>query len=172
MSTEENLLNTNSVVLNDDCCELVFEYLTLEDKCRLERVSEQFKKLVFLKKNKLYLIDCSVRNDTDEKYEVNMDRLKYILKKCSNVKSIESYKVLVNDRVLDVITDYCRRLIEIHFVVTDVTAEGITRFGEKLGHKLKSIRFYYNDDESILEKQQIQSTLDLIDSLVHQKFFS
>ena len=54
MSNEDNndnQLNTSSVVLNDDSCELVFEYLSLEDKCRLERVSEQFKKLVSNKTN-------------------------------------------------------------------------------------------------------------------------
>ena len=155
MSNEDNQLETNSVVLNDDCCELVFEYLTLEDKCRLERVSEQFKKLIFLKQTKLELIICSILTDIDEKYVVLIDRLECLLKKCSNLRRIDSYEVLVNDRVLDVITDCCQRLIEIHFFVNDVTKEAIIRFSEKLGHKLKYIHIYDYQNDSSLENQQL-----------------
>ena len=162
MSTEYNIdnqFNISTVVLNDDCCELVFEYLTLEDKCRLERVSEQFKKLVYLKQNKFKLIACSVRTDIDVKYVVNIDRLQCILNKCSNLKRIDSYLVLVNDRVLNVITDCCQRLIEIHFEVRDVTKEAIIRFGEQMGDKLRYIKFYGNEEEASLENQQ--TLLDL-----------
>ena len=159
MSTEENLLNTTSVVLNDDCCELVFEYLALEDKCRLERVSEQFKKLVYLKETKLYLTFCSVRTDIDEKRVVNIDRLKCILKKCSNIKRIDWNNVLFNDRVLDVITDCCQRLQEIQFNVEDLTNEAITRFSQKLGHKMIHIHIDDYEDDSIHENQQILFSL-------------
>ena len=78
MSTEDindNQLNTSSVVLNDDCCELVFKYLEIEYKCRLERVSEQFKKLVYLKQTKIELRVFSMRTDIDEQQIVDIDRL-------------------------------------------------------------------------------------------------
>ena len=44
---------------------------------------------------------------------------------------------------------------EIHFSVSDVTKEAITRFGEKLGHKLRVIHIYRYEDESSLENQQL-----------------
>ena len=150
----DNQLNTSSVVLNDDCCELLFEYLTLEDKCRLERVSEQFKKVIYLKQRKIKLFDCSMQTD-DVKYVVNIDRLEYILKKCLDIKTIDSENVLVNDRVLDVITDCCQRLIEIKLNVEDLTEGAITRFGEKLSHTLRHIHIYDNEEELSLENQQI-----------------
>ena len=97
--------------------------------------------------------DLSVTTDIDEKDVVNIDRLECILKKCSNVKTIDCKYVLVNDQVMNVITDYCQRLIEIHFVMNDVTEEAIIRFGEKLGHKLRHIHIH--KDDSSLENQQI-----------------
>ena len=93
--------------------------------------------------------------DIDKKYVVNIYRLQFILNKCSNLKRIDSRLVLVNDRVLDVITNCCQRLQEIHFVVNDVTKEAITRFGEKLGQKLREIHIYSYEDESSLENQQL-----------------
>ena len=164
MSIEGNIdsqLITSSVVLNDDCCELVFEYLEIKDKFRLERVSEQFKKLVYSKETKLKLIFCSVRTEFNEEYmyKVNIDRLENILTKWSNIKSIDSHNVLVNDRVLDVITDCCQRLIEIHFIVIDVTKEAIIRFGKKLGHKLRHIHINYSEESSLEKKTIIVQSL-------------
>ena len=102
---------------------------------------------------------------------VNIDRLEGILKKCSNVKGIDSLNVLVNDRVLDVITDCCQRLIEMNFDVNDLTKEAIIRFGNKLGHKLKKIRIY--DKDSSVENQQILFNLCTdIESLKCRHFLS
>ena len=163
MSTEDNndnQLNTSSIVLNDDCCELVFEYLTLEDKCRLERVSEQFKKLVHNSRTYIKLGDLTYQMYYDLICAVNIKVLQCILNKCSNVRRIDCQEDLVNDRVLDVITDCCQRLIEIRFSVRDVTEGAMTRFGEKLGHTLRHIHiyeYYVEDDEeeSSLKNQQI-----------------
>ena len=113
----------------------------------------------------------SEETDIDEKFVVNIDRLECILKKCSNVKRIESYYVLVNDRVLDVITDCCKRLIEMHFVVCDVTKEAITRFGEKLGHKRESILIYDYENVSSLENQQILFNLCPIITSINCRYF-
>ena len=145
MTTDYNKSDVNSVVMNDDCCQLVFEYLPPKDKCRLERVSKQFMKLVYRTQTCLPSMENSYK-------VIDIDRLKYVLTKCSNIRKIRFCTAIINDPVLNVITDYCERLERIYFNSGNVTEEAITRFGRKFADSLKTIVFYKESD--IEENQQ------------------
>ena len=137
-----------SFIMNDDCCQLVFEYLTLEQKCRLERVSKQFMKLVYRSQWKFSFDNDFISNITNEYGVIDIDLFKCVIKKCHNVKDIDCYRILINDLVLDVITDYCLRLKAISLNLEDVTEDAITRFGQRFGHQIRHIKFYKGDQAS------------------------
>ena len=161
MTTNSNESDINSIILNDDCLRQVFTYLTLKDRIRLERVSKQFKNWIYFEKWCLNMTNDSVPNIINDYYVVNIDLFRSVCQKCtdittivcSNVKNNDYFNVLVNESVLDVITEFCSKLKVIYFSVNDVTEEAITRFGQRLGHRLEVI-FFFNADSS-QENQQI-----------------
>ena len=83
----------------DDLTEEVLQYLTFEDKVRLECVSKQWRRLVFNKQFELFicasdseLTENSLKQLTRRKsVEIDRNALKSILKKCHYIRGIMCY---------------------------------------------------------------------------------
>ena len=100
----------------DDLCEDILQYLSLEDKLKLESVSKQFQRTVFQRQNELFINMCAeehrlylnnkhrydMRNiGVDRRFNIrrvgnyyyiedqSMHSFKALLKKCPNITSIE-----------------------------------------------------------------------------------
>ena len=154
MTAKEEELDHNSVVLNDDCLLKVFEPFTIIDKFRLERVSKQFQKLIYLIGWYFNVTNDIVPKIVNEYRVVDLKLFKSVCQKCPDITKIVFSDVLVNDQVLDVITECCSRLKVIDFSINDLTEEAITRFGRRLGHRMKEI-YFRNEDDLSEENQQI-----------------
>ena len=154
ITTDYSKSEDSSVVMNDDCCQLVFEYLSLKDKCRLERVSQQFMKLIYQKQWLLSVKNDFIPNIINKYNVVDIGLLEKVIKICPNIKRIDFSDAFVNDSVLNVITDCCSTLKDINFSVNDLTFEAIIRFGEKFGHKLEYI-YFHHEEESSQDNQQV-----------------
>ena len=158
-----------SVNTSDQIYEIILSYLPLKDKCRLERTSKQFQRLMFrhqkkvIVKNLKYKEDSTQRlqtmrskyNELPSEVKVDCNQLKNLLNKCHFVNVIEMRGVLVNDSVLDVISQSCPNLESIGFEVNEVSDEAITRFGQIFGHKLKKISM--NDYWDRIKTQKLLS---------------
>ena len=116
MTTNSNESDINSFVLNDDCLRQIFRHLTLRDRFRLERVSKQFKNWIYFDKWLLKVTNDLVPNIINEYNVVNIDLFRSVCQKwteittiiCSDRTDRTSSNVLVNDSVLDVITEFSK----------------------------------------------------------------
>ena len=100
---------------SDELTEQILQYLTFEDKVRLECVSKQWRRLVF---NKQFVFELNTGNEESEnsmnkfhrvindKYCVRRQSLKSVLKKCPNLTKVK-LGIRVNIKVLSVIGRYC-----------------------------------------------------------------
>ena len=169
MTAKDEESDLNSVVLNDDCLLQVFGHFTIRDKFRLERVSKQFQKLVYLKGWYFKVNKEIVPKITNEYNLVDIKFFKSLCQKFTNISRIDCSEVLVNDPVLDVITECCSKLKAIDFCVNDLTEEAITRFRQRLGNRLRLI-YFHKEDESSEENQQILIKLCPNLEIVHSKY--
>ena len=76
----------------DDLCEDILQYLSLEDKLRIECVSKQFQRTVFQRQYELY-INVQIQrvfwseSESDFNYLIqSLDLFKALLKKCPNIR--------------------------------------------------------------------------------------
>ena len=151
---------------SDDLIELIASYLSLEDKTRLQCVSKQWRRTVFQRQTSL----TDFKGDIDgmlqyicfdwvngpEEYYIT--RVKNSLLICPNVKNIDFY--VRDDKTLDVITDWCRRVDSIHIYLNLISSQAITRFGQRFGQTLKSIVFM--DIKVINYREPLKKQLSLI----------
>src|SRR5437868_13536406 len=75
----------------DDLSEELLQYLTIEDKLRLECVSKQFQRTVFKKQHHIVIDNThlsGIASDVDYHYLVNCERLAIVLKKGQNINDI------------------------------------------------------------------------------------
>ena len=69
--------------LGDDLTEEILQYLTFEDKVRLECVSKQWRRLVL---NKQFVIDIDkIYRRVGNKRQLNVKALELVVKKCPNI---------------------------------------------------------------------------------------
>ena len=134
----------------DDLCEEILQYLSLEDKLRLQCVSKQFQRTVFQRQYELrievrgqkkYLIN-RIRSD-DNLIEVqSLGSIKAVLKKCPNITSIfldgMEYHYEVNE-VFRIIIENCNNLNEIN-VLRDISDSNLQEFYRKFGPKIKCLQ--------------------------------
>ena len=139
----------------DDLCEEILQYLSLEDKLKLEGVSKQFQRTVLKKHYKLtienddyieknvkveYLMGvCSVYI---ESRFIDLKSLEVLLKKCPNIMKIELREA--NGRydyneVFRLIIKYCNNLREIVFWSNRISNENFEEFQQKFGQKINFI---------------------------------
>ena len=129
----------------DDLCEEILQYLSLEDKLKLEGVSKQFQTTVLKKHNEL-TIETSVKEQNKylciEKMPITLNLLEVLLKKCPNITSIElktSEEESDINQVFRLITKYCNNLREIDFEENILSDENIKEFQQKFGPKINFI---------------------------------
>ena len=135
----------------DDLCEEILQYLSLEDKLKLEGVSKQFQRTVLKKHFELTIetyywipkrIVEKVYKYFIENIFIELKSLEVLLKKCPNITSIElktpSFGECDYNEVFRLITKYCNNLREIDFDGNQITDENIEEFQQKFGPKINS----------------------------------
>ena len=145
----------------DDLCEEILQYLSLEDKLRLQCVSKQFQRTVFKRQYELYInvqnfkiyLNNIFRSDNNYYIEVlKLDSIKALLKKWPNITSIKldtsvgrardyaSYKC---NQVFQLIIENCNNLSEV-IVLNDLNGSNFQQFYQKFGPKIKCLGTRYS----------------------------
>ena len=147
----------------DDLTELILQYLTFEDKLRLECVSKQWRRLVY---NKQYVLEIveewqQSKNSLMKLYRkfkrrlpsINSRALKSVLKKCPNIKTIRINKEY-DSSVLSLIGRYCNRITSLtlsHISTDDKTLDFFRMYGHKL-EELYLLNQQYNENSERIMK--------------------
>ena len=155
----------------DDLCEEILQYLSLEDKLRLQCVSKQFQRTVFKRQYELYI---NIRGQKHLKFylkywdlsnrefynnynieDQSLDSFKVLLKKCPNSTSINLIKFLGShdsdfddqdyqkvEEIARVIIENCNNLREA-FAFNDIISDDniVEEFHQKFGPKIKYLPF-------------------------------
>ena len=145
----------------DDLCEEILQYLSLEDKLRIQCVSKQFQRTVFKRQYELYI---RAKNSNDSKYDRNLsirdkkdyyyyienqnfDSFEALLKKCPNITSLEldahdlSYSEYNSDKINEVfrlIIENCNNMNEF-IAFNDMNESNYKEFQRKFGPKIKHL---------------------------------
>ena len=128
--------------LGDDLTELILQYLTFEDKVRLECVSKQWRRLVF---NKQFVIELMLNSNSknsingvlDDRGQVNKQHLESVLQKCPNIIRVV-LSLTDNSSVLSLIGRYCHRIKSLKYCRDDNALD----FFRINGHKLEELYLY------------------------------
>ena len=135
----------------DDLCEEILQYLSLEDKLKLEGVSKQFQRTV-LKKHYELTIDTDKtipKRKVKEEYKyhyiknkfIELNSLEVLLKKCPNITSIELKRPCRDEcdfsPVFRLITKNCNNLREIKTCGNWINNKDILKFQRRFGPKIK-----------------------------------
>jgi hypothetical protein len=145
----------------DDLCQLLLSYLTINDKIKFECISKQWQTLVFNTQRKLILnlnVEDSIQTFpmTDELYK-NCDKIhETLFKKFKFIKELE-IKYSIDDKTVDLITNYCQDLERVQFCVLYFTVSNESfiqigrTFGQKFANTLKYIDIEDRADNKLLE---------------------
>ena len=171
----------------DDLCEEILQYLSLEDKLKLEGVSKQFQRTVLKKHNELIIKNNKMMLFRKDKKEYNylykgnkvfdLELLEKLLKKCPNITSIDMREHLEKcdyNEVFRLITKYCNNLRQIEFWDNEISDENFKEFQRKFGPKIKFI-YRFTDDRNyslfpnIEELKEIFLSLSSSDSIFEVK---
>ena len=126
----------------DDFTEEVLQYLTFEDKIRLECVSKQWKRCVF-QKQFIFEIDFYSHEShntlnklivKDKNYHLNEEALESVLKKCPNITKVKLSYLNVKSEVMLMFGQYSP-----HIKSLTHNSKNIVRFYRKYGHKLEEL---------------------------------
>ena len=119
-SNSQNFVSFNrqsfSERICDDLCEEILQYLSLEDKLKLEGVSKQFQRTIFKKHYELTIDSNNSKFKNKDKYLyienqfLDLKSLEVLLKKCPNITSIELRKPNRDSEVFRLITKYRNNL--------------------------------------------------------------
>ena len=133
----------------DDLCEEILQYLSLEDKLKLEGVSKQFQRTV-LKKHFGLTIETEdyaanrsficVQNKS-----IDLLSLEKLLKKCPNIRSIklmQPEEEFDYNEVFRLITKYCNNLRQIDFEENVISDKNMEEFQRKFGPNIKAIQHF------------------------------
>ena len=123
----------------DDLTEEILQYLTFEDKLRLECVSKQWQRLVFNKQFELELDRPEEEwNLFPQQYNNQLiEQIKLVLKKFSKVTKLISHNWFIGDNdVLSVFGQYCPPLKSLQW---PVICEEDIGFYRMYGHKLEEL---------------------------------
>ena len=127
----------------DDLNEEILQYLTFEDKIRLECVSKQWQRCVFKKQ---YVIEIrkgfKPTKDSLNKlsisqkiHKIRIKPFESVLKKCPNIIKV-NIQLSVNSKVLSLIGQYCHHIKSLK--MSDISVKDVRIFRDN-GHKLKEL---------------------------------
>ena len=127
----------------DDLCEVLLQFLPIEDKFGFECVSKQFQRTVFERQYEINLNDLNVRN----RFKIFGPPLKKLpnLMSLGFEKSNLRYKSKLNDSDFDSIIKYCHKLKKLNIDLSPISDLMKDSFVEKFSQKLVSI--YVTDRE-------------------------
>ena len=146
--------------LGDDLTELILQYLTFEDKVRLECVSKQWRRLVY---NKQFAIELSMfetptfDQQTQHSLRILHRKRSYlisVLKKCPNIKTIR-FNREVYSSVLSLIAQYCPNIKSLTYCSNSFGDKKLLSFFRIYGHKLEELNIEENFVEIYEEMKQI-----------------
>ena len=162
----------------DDLTELILQYLTFEDKVRLECVSKQWRRLVF---NKQFVIDLR-----DQRFQQTKDSLiisyqstslssdNYnsalisVLKKCPNIrKVIIDYGI--DSSVLSLIGRYCPNIKSLTYYPSHAINDNVLSFFRMYGHKFEELDIKVNYGENEVIMKQILNFCSNVKSIKYRK---
>ena len=158
--------------LGDDLTELILQYLTFEDKVRLECVSKQWRRLVFNKQFviEIHTVSKRTKNSLDlfPKFKrdfrsINRKALVTVLKKCPNIMKVD-INIDVKSKVLSLIGQYCEHIKSLK--LNDISIDKKTlSFFRMYGHKLEELYVKnrwkeFEDTKQILEFCQNLRTIN------------
>ena len=129
----------------DDLTELILQYLTFEDKVRLECVSKQWRRLIY---NKQFVIELDIGSKEkiigqNELY-LNVLLLESLLKKCPNISKVNlSSNIKNTSEVLSLIGQYCPNIKSLtYWSDFGKEDEKCLSFFRMYGHKLEELLLY------------------------------
>ena len=148
----------------DDLCEDILQYLSLEDKLRLECVSKQFQRTVFQRHFELHINIKGVNahknylKNKDNRITIylnynyiedqSLDSFKALLKKCPNITSIKldtcyssNYNPYNFNQVFQLIIENFNNLSEIN-LLKDINDRNFVKLYHKFGQKIKYLPQY------------------------------
>ena len=134
----------------DDLSEVILKYLSLKDALRLECVSKQFQRTVFVSQNSLDFYSIKISTES----------LKQLLKKIPNLKQIIGENSTFNsDGTNEVIFKNCDKLTDIHFASEELIEkqspiiEEMSSYGYQLSqvvfNKLKKLKLCLFDGKDL-----------------------
>ena len=178
----------------DDLTELILQYMTLEDKVRLECVSKLWRRLVFNKQFVIKIYDKTTHKCEKEKnnslkmlYWRSDDNrgsdeqiLESLLKKCPNIRKV-ILLIEVSSEVLSLFGQYCPHIKSLRVIIDSI--ESLDFFINN-GHKLEELIIYEIDDywETVmiievlelcpnLKKVKLKNVANGLDYLIRDKDF-
>ena len=129
----------------DDLTEEVLQYLSLKDKIRLECVSKQWQRCVYIKH---FNIDVRFIQEKLPNYIYFKRRpfvgqhLESLLKKCSNIRRVDiNMDVVYKSNVLSLIGRYCPHIKSLTYY-SDYNDENVLLFFQSYGHKLEELNLF------------------------------
>ncbi|XP_054155955.1 uncharacterized protein LOC128954403 isoform X1 [Oppia nitens] len=155
MTTTTTAMNDSFDRFGDDLAELLLQYLSIDDKLRLQSVSKQWLALIFTGQTHLVLDEKLFKRMSFEMTVKNVKKLKLfetIVKKCPNITKVNVRDINFFDGLLDLLIKYCNQLThlsikqkvtEVWPVVEPIFAEFIERFGQQL----KTFKFDGNNQQ-------------------------
>ena len=123
----------------DDLCEVLLQFLPIEDKLKFECISKQFQRNVFQRQYHLNVTSIMNGRKTSSFPQV----IEKLMKKLPNIKSFEYNKRLeaIDDSDIDIIVKHFHKLtkIDMNCDWSQISAEKRESFAAKYGEKLVSI---------------------------------
>ena len=150
-----NIYRNDSIErFGDDLTEEILQYLTFEDKIRLECVSKQWQRCVF---NKQYVLELFVQRisssvKTQEKNVIESriltikETFELLLKKCPNIKNV-IINFGIDSSVLSLIGQYCPRIKSLKYY-SNISNDNVLLFFRMYGHKLEEYIINTNHEEN------------------------
>ena len=146
-NNEKVYANNSFDRFGDDLTVEVLQYLTLEDKIRLECVSKQWKRCVFERQfdletnyprvNRLRLWN-SLLKAIKSKRQTEVQITESLLKKCPNIKNVILWSG-INSSVLSLIGRYCPNIKSLSYYSNIDSDNNVLSFFRIYGHKLEEL---------------------------------
>lgn len=131
---------------SDEMCERLLCFLLIEDKIKLECVSKQFQKTIYVKQTEFIYEDFPINvfrvpNPDYRAFEFKYNAFESVFKKCQFINKIIIRRELYyhENFMLKIITKYCKQLNTIEFYFNNVSKKTLKEFRVKFGPTFEEI---------------------------------
>jgi hypothetical protein len=156
---EKQVINNNNKIdlrrdsmsdrICDDLCEILFTYLSFEDKIKFECVSKQWQKLIF---NKQFILDINVFGNHKKQHfldkllipkndnKFDLKAFESVLKKCKFINNIIIRESIGSEQMIcQLINKHCLNLKSITLNLDAISDQTLKLFANKFGKKLENL---------------------------------